>query len=383
MSGGKKHRNTLTMRNRWDKYLSKIYFDPKHPASFKGPSKVFQSVQNEGVSDIPLAYIKKWLKNQDSYTLNKPLRRKFKRSRVIVTGLKDQYEADLADMQKIAKENDGVRFLLVVIDVFSRYLWVEPLQSKHEGNVINAFRNLMQKSGTPRRMRTDRGKEFTGRKVQTYFKNEHMEHWTAHNDEMKANFAERVIRTLKTSLWGYMRKNNTRRYIDHLQDMVSAYNNTQHRSIGMKPSEVKKGDVESAVWWEQYRPKYSYEKSKKLLSVKFMFKKGDHVRISHMAKTFERGHDEKWTSEIFTIRSRYRSRAIRKYKLDDLLGENIDGSFYEAELQGVTYDNKKIFNIEKILKSRGKGLKKEILVKWEGWPEKFNSWILATDLEGK
>ena len=366
-----------------DAYLSKIYFDPKHPASFKGPSKVLHAIRKEGIKDISLHDVKEWLKNQDSYTLNKQLRRKFKRSKVIVTGLKDQYEADLADVQKLSKENDGIRFLLVVIDVFSRFLWVEPLPSKHEENVIKGFRLIFEKSGRPRRLRTDRGKEFTGGKVQNFLKNENIEHWTAHNDEMKANFAERVIRTLKTSLWGYMRKYNVRRYVDRLQDMVSSYNNTEHRSTGMTPSAITEGEIESGVWWEQYRPKYSYKKSRQLLAVKFLFKEGDTVRISHMVKTFERGHDEKWTSEIFRIKSRSRTRGIRKYKLEDLMGESINGSFYEAELQGVNYDDKQVFNIEKVLKSKGKGVKRQLLVKWEGWPEKFNSWVPADGLEEK
>lgn len=361
----------------WEKYLEKIYFDPRHPASFKGATKVLQSVRENGVYNLTLQQVKKWLQNQDSYSLHKPLRRKFRRSQVIVTGLNDQYEADLADMQKLSKENDGIRFLLIVIDVFSRYLWVETLAFKKEQNVKSAFESIFQRGLKPRRLRTDRGKEFTGKTMQLFFKDNNIEHWTAHNDEMKANFAERVIRTLKKSLWGYMRKFKTRRYVDILQDVVHSYNNTTHRSIGMKPAEVKRGDIESSVWWHQYKPKVSYEKSQKNLRQNFLFKLGDHVRISHMAKTFERGHDEKWTVEIFKVKERFRARGLRKYHLDDLMGERIKGSFYEPELQSVNYNNTDTFFIEKIVKKRGVGKKKEIFVKWEGWPEKFNSWIPA------
>ena len=107
-------------------------------------------------------------------------------------------------MQKLKDKNDGVCFLLIVIDVFSRFMWVEPLENKLEDMVINAFRRIFQRAKKPRHLRTDRGGEFTGRKVQDYFDSINIEHWTAHNDEMKANFAERVIQTLKKSLWGYM-----------------------------------------------------------------------------------------------------------------------------------------------------------------------------------
>ena len=73
--------------------------------------------------------------------------------------------------------------------------------------VINAFRHIFQRAEKPRHLRTDRGGEFTGRKVQDYLDSINIGHWTAHNDEMKANFAERVIKTLKKSLWGYMHAN--------------------------------------------------------------------------------------------------------------------------------------------------------------------------------
>ena len=68
-----------------------------------------------------------------------------------------------------------------------------------------------------------------------------MEHWTAHNNEMKANFVERVIQTLKKSLWGYIRAKKNYRYIDVLKDIVHSYNNMKHRTTGMKPSEILKG----------------------------------------------------------------------------------------------------------------------------------------------
>ena len=108
-------------------------------------------------------------------------------------------------MQKFKDKNDGVHFLLIVIEVFSRFMWVKPLENKLEDMVINASQRIFQRAKKPRHLRTDRGGEFTGRKVQDYLDSINIEHWTAHNDEMKANFVEIVIQTLKKSLWGYMR----------------------------------------------------------------------------------------------------------------------------------------------------------------------------------
>ena len=118
----------------------------------------------------------------------------------------------------------------------------------------------------------------------------------------------------------------------------------------------------------------------KLLEFLFAYKKGDKVHISHMVKTFERAYDEKWTREIFEIVQSFKHFGIRKYHLCDLDGEEVKGTFYEPELQLVDYSAQGSFEIETVIKKRGCG-KKEVLVKWKGWPEKFNSWIPASDLQ--
>ena len=98
----RKKTSALSTTPRWEQYLKEIYFNPRHPASFKGPHKLYQAVKEEGRHAISLKQIQHWLQNQESYSLNKPLRRSFRRLKVIVTGKYDQYEADLADMQKLA-----------------------------------------------------------------------------------------------------------------------------------------------------------------------------------------------------------------------------------------------------------------------------------------
>ena len=163
------------------------------------------------------------------------------------------------------------------------------------------FDVFFKRAKKPRCLRTDKGGEFTGRKVQDYFDSINIEHWTAHNDEMKANFVERVIQTLKKSLWGYMHTKKNYRYINLLKDIVHSYNNTKHCTADMKPSEVTKGHVERHLWWHLYKPTESYEKLHQISRVPFTYKKGDKVRISHMVKTLERAYDEKWTREIFKV----------------------------------------------------------------------------------
>ena len=197
---------------------------------------------------------------------------------------------------------------------------------------------------------------------------------------MKANFAERVIQTLKIFMGIYACKKNYR-YIDVLKDIVHSYNNTKHRTTDMKPSEVTKGHVERCLWWHLYKPTEWYEKLHQISRVPFAYKKGDKVCISHMVKTFKRAYDEKWTREIFEVVQSFKCFGIRKYRLCDLDREDIKGTFYEAQLQLVDYSAQGSFEIEKVIKKRGCGKIEEVLVKWKGWPEKFNSWILTSDLQ--
>ena len=168
--------------------------------------------------------------------------------------------------------------------------------------------------------------------------------------------------------------------MDVLQQLVKSYNDTEHRSTDMKLSAITKGDVGRQVWWHQYKPKEDYMKSHLRNKVPVIFKKGDHMRISHMRQTFEKGMDEKWTREIFQVRKPFMRFGIKKYRLIDLKGEELKGTFYEGELQKVTYSEDKTFEVRKILKQRGRGNKKEALVKWKGWPDKFNSWIPSKNI---
>ena len=107
-----------------DEYLTQLYYNPKRSGSLGGVERLYRDVKKEGKYDISRAQLKKWLMKQDTYTLHKQARRHYKRNRVIVGGIDELWQMDLADMQAHAKENDGYRYLLVCIDVFSKYVWV-------------------------------------------------------------------------------------------------------------------------------------------------------------------------------------------------------------------------------------------------------------------
>ena len=142
-------------------------------------------------------------------------------------------------------------------------------------------------------------------------------------------------------------------YIDKLDDIINEYNNTYHRTIKMKPIDVKDNtyiDFEKEV--NDKDPK---------------FKVGDYVRISKYKNIFVKGYMPNWSEEVFSI-SKIKNTVPWTYVINDLNDEEITGTFYEKELQKT---NQKEFRTEKVIKRRGDKWK----VKWKGYDNSFNSWI--------
>lgn len=367
-----------------DKYLRKLYLNPESPASFQGPVMLYKIVKNDGKYKIKLNEIKHWMQNLESYSLNKRIKRSFHRGRVIVNNIDEQWDIDLAFMDKIGKENKGMKYLFCAIDIFSRYAWVVPIKTKHEYNVVAAFKKVLQEGRKPRIIRTDGATDFTSTEFQNFIEKQGIAHFTTHN-EKQANYIERFIKTIKNKLSRYMTENNTNTYIDVLQKMVNSYNNTVHKTIQIEPKNVSKQN-ERQIFWNMYRihktkgniPSKSWKRKK--FKKKFTFNIGDKVRISKTRKSFEREYDEKWTREIFEVKDRFYRQNQPLYKIEDWFNERIKGTFYPSELQKVNADNTDLYTIGHHIEHKGRGKNKQILVSWLGWPKKFNSWVYEKNL---
>ena len=180
-------------------------------------------------------------------------------------------------------------------------------------------------------------------------------------NEEKASEVERWIRTMKEKMWKYYTANSTNVYSYMLPDLVKEYNNTRHTSIKMTPVQASKKEYELTVW------RNLYPEHLEIREINLKFSVGDKVRISKKKKTFEKGYTTRWTEEIFTIVEVKRTSPMT-YKIAVLNGEEIQGTFYEPELQKTSQE---LFRIEKVIK-RGK---KKSLVKWKGYTDTFNSWV--------
>ena len=262
-------------------------------------------------------------------------------------------------MSALSKDNEGVNFLLLVIDIFSKYGWIVPLKDKKGETVANALK-IIFKERRPEKLWTDKGREFYNKNVKDL-----IELYSTENEE-KSSIVERWIRTIKDKMWKYFTDNNTYTYMDVLSDLVEDYNNTVHSSIKMTPIDASKKENELTVWRNLYPDRH------KINNITPKFSVGDEVRIIKKKKVFEKGYTTRWTEEIFTIKEIQNTNPIT-YKLEDLQGEEIKGTFYEPELQKT---EQQIYRIEKIIKKE----KGKSLVKWKGYSDKFNSWVDNKDL---
>ena len=256
-------------------------------------------------------------------------------------------------MQAFSKFNQGVKYLLAVFDIFSKYRWLIPLKDKTGKSVASALKTIF-KERKPEKMWVD------NKDVKDL-----IELYSIENEE-KSSVVERWIRTMKEKMWKYFSAKSTNVYRNVLSDLVIEYNNTRHSSIKMTPVKASKKENELTVW------RNLYPEHLEIHDIKPKFSVGDKVRISKKKKTFEKGYTTRWTEEIFTIVEVKHTSPIT-YKIADLNGEEIKGTFYEPELQKTSQE---LFRIEKVIK-RGK---KKSLVKWKGYSDDFNSWVDNTDI---
>ena len=173
-------------------------------------------------------------------------------------------------------------------------------------------------------------------------------------------------------MWRYFTAKKTMRYVDMLPDLVYSYNHSVHRSIKTEPVNVTV-ENEAQVWHTLYD-----DDQTTVNHPKYNFNIGDQFRISKIKRTFDKGYLPNFSKEIFTISMQIPCNPP-VYKLKDYDGEELKGTFYEKELQKVVKKDD-IYEVEKILKKRGRGANVQYLVKWVGYPNKFNSWIRASEI---
>ena len=308
-----------------------------------------------------------WTNNMAN-ELHKPVRHKFLKRFVFVRNVDDVWGADLVDMQKLAKKNSGFRYILMIIDVFSKYGWAVPLKNKSGPEVSHALHKIFQKNKC-KKIWVDAGREFYNKNVHKLLKEHNIEMYSTNNDE-KCSVIERWNRTIKTQLWRYFSANGTQKYTNILQPLIEKYNSTKHHSTGMTPLDARKPSNHQQVF------KNLYFKKVQIRRIKSKYAVGDKVRITMKKNQFEKGFTINWSDKIYTI-TQVLKTLPPTYKIRDDK-EEIEGSFYQEELQKTSENT---FRIEKVLrrtrKTDGTRLAR---VKWVGYDSSHNSWIPESNI---
>ena len=356
-----------------DELLRQIYYDARHPAGFASVSKLYDAVKKEGFSKND---VRKWLAGQLTYTLHKPKRVKFKRNPTVVTGIDAQWQADLVDMRLLSRANNGNKYLLTVIDVFSKFAFAMPVKGKTGKVIADAFSKIF-KHRTPNALQTDQGREFTNQKVAKVLTDNNVTFFTTRNTEIKCAVVERFNRTLRGRMFKYFTSKGTKRYVDVLHHLVDGYNNAVHRSIGMPPASVT-----SAHTTIIFKRLYGVDDERQLLRKRHGTPKvsvGSMVRVPYENKPFDQAYYPRWTDEVYTVTGAVKDYKKPQYKLTDIDNKTLQGRFYPEEIQLVS--SNPTYRLEKVLKRRTIAGVKQSFVKWLNYDSKHNCWINDASIE--
>ena len=351
-----------------EKIISNAYFNPRHKGSYGGKTRLASALAPK----VAKSTVNKWLEETDTYNLHAPVRRKFPRRKYVVTGLDHLIQMDIAVFTNFSKYNDNFKYLLVIIDVFSRKGYVIPLKTKSALEVSTSIDQFLKRK-SPLYCQTDKGSEFVNKHTQRVFAKHNVHHYTYTNQEIKASYVERFTRTLKQRIYRYFTHNNTYRYIDALPSIVESYNSSTHSSHKMIPNQINHINQEE-VWQTLYNP----DKPNMSEKTQYKFNVGDKVRISKHATMFSKGYLPAWSEEIFTISKRHGTTPV-VYSLEDANKDKLIGTWYEQELQRVHVKDD-TYKIEKIISQRKVNGKQQYLVKWLGYGPSFNSYVNKSDL---
>ena len=344
--------------------------------SMKKMREIYFSLGNDGAYSS-LSYLtryfpryKKWwkpfLQSQNTYNTTITPRRKFKRTSYINNTLHFNFQADLAFVSKIgeydiAKENDNTKYLLVIIDTLSRFIYIYPLKSKNSDEVAKKFKMFWDNN--PRKaiqLMTDKGSEFK-KTCGALFKKLNISHYTGLNDATKASMVERQIREIKKKIWKYILHANSFRYIDQLPKIVNTLNSSINRSTGFRPNEVTKFHVPLI-----FKKTHNFiQKTKKPL---FQLRDCVHI-VKNLSYLGYKESKPSFTKEIFIVINIFESIPIQ-YQLSDFDNNIILGRFYTQELTRANLSSSTKHKFE-ILKET----KNQVLISFENFPSSFNRWI--------
>ena len=249
---------------------------------------------------------------------------KFRRERIIPLYKDETWSADLIDKSSLSKYNNNYKFILTVIDIFTKYAWAIPLKNKSGLSITNGFKIVLNEHRKPEKLWLGRASEFYNKTFKSFLKEYGIELYSTYSD-LKALFIERFNRTLLHIINKTMFINGDGNWVNILYDAVIRYNNNIHSTINMTP--VDASDNPDKV-------RYIISTSTK---IEPKFKVGDYVRNADKRNIFSKGYTSNWNRELFKVNEVLKTQPPT-YKIEDINGEIIEGKYYEQELLNSEFD---------------------------------------------
>lgn len=333
--------------------------------AFSGISKIYEHYKGA----LPLNEIQSQLSEIQTYTRHKEGKKTSKFNPFFVHKVDEMWQLDIMYLPNYKKEAQGYKYLLCVLDVFSRKMFIRKLRKKDTETVVRKFDQiLLDVNRSPEKIVVDKGSEFKSELFQRYCEGIGIKLIFTYNDT-KAAHVERAQRSFQNILYRILEEHQTRDFLKYLKDTLNIYNNRVNRTTGYSPNFAYQPENHEKISINLEKHYNTVNKTRK----KPRFKKGDHVRIREVKQAFSRGYHPYFTEEIFKVEKVLTNLPIPRYVLSNYSGEEeIKGSFYGNELALV---NQETFKVEKILKRKKVKGKTLLFVKWLGYPTSENSWI--------
>jgi len=310
--------------------LKSIFYNTKKPGGYSGTNILLRYAKKIN-KNITKKDVTRFLLSQKSSSLWAPRYTRYKRNSFVQIKRNFQFSIDLMFLVNYSEINDGFKYLLTTIDVFSRQAHVFALRTKKSEEVLKSIKYLVEQVPSIKILSSDLGTEFFNKNFKLFCKQKNIGMWFSENREIKQSLSERFHRTLRQKLLKMFTHRNKDLWIDQYQNIVKNYNNTFHRTLGCAPNEVTAKNQLQIARKMFPPPPSSYIKKKKP-----KFKKNNYVRLQRLFNNFEK-NAYRWTREIFKISKIFTDKKIVQYQITDKKHNIISGKFYGAELKLVVF----------------------------------------------
>lgn len=302
--------------------LDRHYYSLRYPESFTTKSGLKKGLKGE----IDAKTLNDWSAAQETVTEFSPARKKFVRRPTVAHERNSIWAVDTAFFLQLEKYNKGYKYLVIAVDVLTRYAYGVPLKTKKPSELVEGFQKLFKKNKPQLALFVDRGTEYL-REFKRFLEDQGIKLWQADN-ETKSSISERYIQTFKQRLYRYLYYTKSKDWLSVYQKILDNMNHTVNRTIKMAPADCVSKEDQKEAFISAYGDRLGFTTKEGGLE------KGDQVKISHLRHPFRKSYNANFTHNKFTIEKVFPKENQTVYTISDSADkEHIIGKFYKPELK--------------------------------------------------